>query len=101
MSSPTEEDFMFAMMWNLSAAVRRYLRTYMPSNVAIDLLQTPRGIKWAVPVALGAVPAYLFAEALATSAIDQGGPGWLHCFVLVHLPCRRACYANVRLKRSV
>jgi len=43
-------------MWNLSAAIRGYMRFYMPTNIAIDLLRTRRGLKWAVPVALVAVP---------------------------------------------
>ena len=42
---------MLALLWNLSAAIRGYLRFYMPTNRALDWLRTPRGLKWAVPVA--------------------------------------------------
>ena len=50
---------MLALLWNLSAAIRGYLRFYMPTNRAVDWLRTPRGLKWAIPVALVATPAYL------------------------------------------
>jgi len=74
---------MIALMWNVSVAIRRHLRMYMPTNIAIDLLRTGRGVKWAVPTALFAMPAYLFAAAMASSAVDHGGPGWLNILVLL------------------
>ena len=74
---------MIALMWNVSVAIRRYLRMYMPTSIAIDLLRTRRGLKWAVPAALVAVPAYLFAAAMASSAVDRGGPEWLNILVLL------------------
>jgi hypothetical protein len=74
---------MISLVWSLSVAIRRYLCSYMPTNVAIDLLRTRRGLKWAVPAALVAVPAYLFAAAMASSAVDHGGPGWLNMLVLL------------------
>jgi hypothetical protein len=74
---------MIALILTMSVAIRRYLRTYMPSNIAIDLLRSRRGLKWAVPVAGRAVPAYLFAAALAASAVDRGGPGWLSVLVIL------------------
>ncbi len=46
----------------------------MPTNVAIDQLGTPRGLKWAAPVALLAVPAYLFAVSLCATLVERGGP---------------------------
>jgi hypothetical protein len=81
-SPSTEEDFMVALMWNLSVATRRYLRTYMPSNIAIDLLRTHRGLKWALPVAVLAVPAYLIAAAMASSTVEDSGPQWLYLVVI-------------------
>jgi len=39
---------MFALFWNLSTALHGYTRFYMPPNIAIDLLRTPRGLKWAI-----------------------------------------------------
>ena len=74
---------MIALMWNVSVAIRRYLGMYIPTSIAIDLLRTRRGLKWAVPAALVAVPAYLFAAAMASSAVDHGGPGWLNILVLL------------------
>ena len=43
---------MLSMLWNLSAAIRGYLRFYMPTNRAIDWLRTERGLKWAVLAAI-------------------------------------------------
>jgi len=76
---------MIALMWNVSVAIRRYLRMYMPTSIAIDLLRSRSGLKWAVPAALAAVPAYLFAAAMASYAVDRGGPGWLHAVVILLL----------------
>ena len=42
---------MLTALWHLSAAIRGYLRFYMPTNRAVDWLRTPRGLKWAIPVA--------------------------------------------------
>ncbi len=56
---------MLALLWNLSAAIRGYLRFYMPTNRALDWLRTPRGLKWAVPVAVVVAPAYLYAMSVA------------------------------------
>lgn len=74
---------MLTLMWNLSAAIRGYLRFYMPTNIAIDMLRTRRGLKWAVPVALVAVPAYLYAMSLCATIIERGGPGWLNVLVIL------------------
>ena len=48
---------MLTALWDLSAAIRGYLRYYMPTNRAVDWLRSPRGLKWAIPVALVATPA--------------------------------------------
>lgn len=74
---------MIALMWNASTAIRLYLRTYMPTNIAIDLLRTRRGLKWAAPVAVLAVPAYLIPAAMVSSAVSHGAPGWLNVLVLL------------------
>lgn len=47
---------MLNALWNLSTAMRGYLRFYMPTNRAVDWLRSPCGLKWAIPVALGATP---------------------------------------------
>lgn len=56
---------MLTALWNLSTAIRGYLRFYMPTNRAVDWLRTPRGLKWAIPVALVETPAYLGLTAVA------------------------------------
>ena len=74
---------MLTLLWNLSAAIRGYLRFYMPTNVALDYLRTPRGLKWAVPVALVAVPAYLYAMSLCAVIVADGGLGFLNVLVIL------------------
>ena len=74
---------MLTLFWSLSAALNGYLRFYMPTNIAIDLLRTARGLKWAIPVALVATPAYLFAMSVCATIVERGGPGYLNVFVLL------------------
>ena len=74
---------MFSLFWNLSAALNGYLRFYMPTNRAIDWLRTPRGLKWAIPVALVTTPIYLFAMSVCAVIIERGGPGYLNVLVLL------------------
>lgn len=74
---------MLTMLWNLSAAIRGYLRFYMPTNRALDWLRTPRGLRWAVPVALVAVPGYLVAMAISAQVALRPGLGWLNVMVLL------------------
>ena len=74
---------MLAALWNLSAAIRGYLRFYMPTNRAIDWLRTPRGLKWAIPVALIAGPAYLGLTALAIQFGARPGLGCLNVLVFL------------------
>lgn len=74
---------MFALFWNLSAAIRGYLRFYMPTNRAIDWLRSPRGLKLAIPVALVATPAYLGLTALCIQFADRAGFGFVNVLVLL------------------
>jgi hypothetical protein len=74
---------MLTMLWSLSAAIRGYLRFYMPTNRAIDWLRSPRGLKSAVPVALVAAPAYLGLTALAIQGAARPGFGWLNVLVFL------------------
>src|SRR4051794_20460153 len=74
---------MLAALWNLSAAIRGYLRSYMPTNRTVDWLRSPRGLKWAIPVALVATPAYLGLAALAIQAAARPGLGWLNVLVFL------------------
>jgi len=48
---------LLALLWNLSAALRGYLRFYMPTNRVLDCLRIPRGLRWVIVAALVATPA--------------------------------------------
>ena len=74
---------MLTALWHLSAAIRGYLRFYMPTNRAVDWLRTPRGLKWAIPVALVATPAYLGLTALAIQGAARPGLGSLNVLVFL------------------
>ncbi len=88
---------MFSLFWNFSAALNGYMRFYMPTNRAVDWLRTPRGLKWAIPVALVTAPTYLFAMSVCATIIDRGGPGWLNVLVLLfaYHAIKFACVAVV------
>lgn len=74
---------MLAMLWNLSTAIRGYLRFYMPTNRALDWLRSERGLWWAVPVAAVAVPAYLFAMSVAAAVAQRPGLGAANVLVIL------------------
>src|SRR4051794_622364 len=74
---------MLTLLWDLSAAVRGYLRFYMPTNRAIDWLRSRRGRRWAIPVALAATLAYLVLTALAIQEAARPGLGWLNVVVFL------------------
>ena len=73
---------MLIALWQLSTAIRGYLRYYMPTNRAVDWLRTPRGLKWAIPVGLVATPTYLGLTALAIQerpARGASSTSWCSC----------------------
>jgi hypothetical protein len=72
---------MLTALWHLSAAIRGYLRFYMPTNRAIDWLRSQLGLKWAIPVALVATPTYLGLTAMAIQGAARPGLGWLNVLV--------------------
>lgn len=74
---------MLALSIHLAAAIRGYLAFYMPTNRMVDWLRSPRGLKWAIPVALVATPGYLFAMSICMTIIDRGGPDYLNVLVLL------------------
>ena len=82
-SRHSKEDLMLTLLWSLSAAIRGYLRFYMPTNRAVDWLRTARGLKWAMPVALVATPAYLLAMKICSTIVADGGPGYLNVLVVL------------------
>lgn len=74
---------MLALSMHLAAAIRGYLAFYMPTNRVIDWVRSPRGIRWAFPIALAAVPAYMFAMSVCAALIERGGPGYLNVLVML------------------
>ncbi|WP_417556465.1 sulfate permease [Microbacterium sp.] len=55
---------------------------YVPTNLLLNAIRTRRGLKWGVPAMLLAVP-YLYAAAICTTIINNGGPGWFYLLVLL------------------
>lgn len=74
---------MLALSMHLAAAIRSYLAFYMPTNRLIDWLCGPHGIRWAIPIAVAAVPAYMFAMSVCAALIERGGPGYLNVLVML------------------
>lgn len=66
-----------------AASIHRQLRKRAPTNRLIDLLRTRRGLKWAVPVAVVLVPAYLCVAHSLSDAVDLSASGWLNLLVLL------------------
>jgi hypothetical protein len=64
--------------YKLCSAVAFYLRVYAPTNIAFDFFRSQRGLKWALPAALVLTPAYWGVGHVATTLIENGGPGWLN-----------------------
>jgi len=78
-----KETNMLALCTRLAAAIHGYLAYYMPTNRAVGWLRSPRGLKWAIPVALVATPGYLFAMSVCMTVIERGGPGYLNMLVML------------------
>ena len=66
----------------VAATIHYYLRAYAPTNILLRRLRKRGGLKWAVPTALALVPTYLFAAAIVTTVIADGGSRWLNLAVL-------------------
>ncbi|MGD9959014.1 hypothetical protein [Nocardioides sp.] len=67
----------------LAAAIHGYCAFYMPTNRAVWWLRSPRGLKWAIPVALVATLSYLSAMSVCMAIIERGGPGYLNVLVML------------------
>lgn len=74
---------MLALCIRLVAAIYGYLAFHMPTNRAVWWLRSPRGLKWAIPVAIVLTPTYLFAMSVCMTIIERGGPGYLNVLVLL------------------
>lgn len=72
------------LLWTGSVHTRSFLRRYMPTNILLDAIRTPRGLKWGVPVMLLAIPYFLIA-AILVQVINDGGPAWLNVLVLLSI----------------
>lgn len=79
-----EDNAMIRLLWAASVRTRYFLRRYMPTNILLDLIRTPRGLKWGIPAMLLAAP-YLLAASTCTSLLADGGPGWLNLLVLLFI----------------
>ena len=66
----------------LAATIHSHLQAFAPTNILLRHLRTRDGLKWAIPAALLLVPTYLFAGAITTAVIADGGAGWLNLVVL-------------------
>lgn len=73
---------MFALIIIAVSRIRRFVRTWAPSNILLDWLQTRRGLEWGTRAMLIGV-LYFAVAYWCTVLIDNGGPGWLHLIVLV------------------
>lgn len=67
-----------------SVHIRYFLRRYMPTNILLDVIRSPRGLKWGVPTMLLAIPCFHIA-AVFVHIINDGGPASLHVFVLLSI----------------
>lgn len=56
---------------------------HAPTNSLIARLRTRQGLRWAIPVALVLVAAYLYTGSIVTTVLEDGGPGWLNLLVLL------------------
>ena len=97
---------MLTALWNLSVAIRGYLRFYMPTNRAVDWLRSPRGLKWAIPVALVAAPGYLGLTALAIQFAARPGLGCVNLLVFlfwnaVKFACMAVLCIPLMLRRAL
>lgn len=68
---------------SVALSARSYgLLRYAPTNLLLNAIRTRRGLKWAIPAMLLAVP-YLYGAAICTTIINGGGPDWLYLLVLL------------------
>lgn len=77
-------EIVIRLLWTGSVLTRNFLRRYMPTNILLDAIRTPRGLKWGVPVMLLAIPYFLIA-AILVQVINDGGPAWLNVLVLLSI----------------
>ena len=55
---------------------------YAPTNLLLKAIRTRSGLKWGIPAMLLAA-VYIYAAAICTTIINDGGPRWLYLLVLL------------------
>ena len=84
-TSPSwEVPALIRLLLTASIRVRAFLRTWMPSNIVLDLIRRRQNLKWGIPAMLLAVP-YLAVAYWCRAVIEDGAPGWLNVIVLICL----------------
>ncbi|HWV50877.1 MAG TPA: sulfate permease [Microbacterium sp.] len=73
---------MIRLLWNASLHIRAFLRTWMPSNIVLDLVRRRQNLRWGIPAMLLAAP-YFAVAYWCRGMIEAGGPGWLNLVVLL------------------
>lgn len=66
---------MIRILWNLSIHLHALLR-YAPTNLLLDAIRTPRGLKWGLP-AMVLAPVYVFLAGIFYTLVEHGHPDWL------------------------
>lgn len=74
---------LFLIIWRTVATIHGYVLAYAPTNIAIAYLRTSRGLKWAIPSAFVAVPAYLYVAWVMTVLVNRGATEWLYLLTFI------------------
>lgn len=74
---------MLSTLWISSTAIRGYLRSYMPTNIAIDQIRARGRRWWAIPTTALVVPIYACAASYVGVIVERGGPGYLNVIVIL------------------
>lgn len=77
-------EIVIRLLWTGSVHTRNFLRRYMPTNILLDAIRTPYGLKWGVPAMVLAIP-YFLSAAILVQVINDGGPAWLNVLVLLSI----------------
>ena len=75
---------MIRLLWALTILTCYFARSYMPTNILLDLICSRRGLKWGLPAMLLAAP-QLLAASICTNLIAEGGPGWISILVILFI----------------
>ena len=96
---PNRRDFAMLLVLSvrLASTIHYYLQACAPTNILLRRLRARGGLKSAIPAGLLLVPTYLFAAAIATAVIADGGPDWLNLVVLTCIwnAIKFACIASL------